>query len=264
MNKTEKRKTLLFEHLLQNGRISSEDAAQMLQVSASTVRRLFMEIEGEGKAIRVRGALQATGIPSDIYRFTDTKNKFPGQKRQIGLYAASHFVEDGDIIYLDSGTTVMQLSLALKQRIQRSLLKDIQVVTNSIPNMEILNSVANVILIGGRFREERRDFAGYASEQFIRCFNYHKVFLGADGFDPGIGFLGKDTDTARINEVIMARSRAIYILMDSSKFFTSSLVSYARLSSVSAVITDSFLPAESEQICLAHGLKVCKAENAEL
>jgi len=125
--------------------------------------------------------------------------------------------------------------------------------------MEILNDAAEVILIGGRFREPRRDFAGYASERFLRCFNYQKAFLGADGFDAQSGFLGKDTDTARLNEIILKRTQSTYILIDSSKFTRSSFVSYAEAADVTAVVTDQAVSPEIEKLCQAQGLQIIKA-----
>ncbi len=260
MKKRDARKTILMDHLLQQGRLSTQDVITFLGISLSSVRRLLIELEEEGKLLRVHGGVQVKNLTGAPYVFSEFKEQNPVEKKLIGQYAAENLVSSGDVLYLDSGTTVFQFALALKRCLQDSQVHDIRVVTNSLPNMEVLHDVADVTMIGGRFRDMRRDFAGYATERFLRFFNYQKAFLGADGFDISSGFLGKDTDTARINEVIIKRSSDVYILMDSSKFRHQSFVSYADLDSVKAVITDASIDTDIRQKCEEKALSIIVAK----
>ena len=62
--------------------------------------------------------------------------------------------------------------------------------------------------------------------------------MGADGFHLRYGFTATDFYTARLNELVLSNADRRYILMDSSKFMTASVVSYSREQKIDAVITD--------------------------
>ena len=112
----------LLNILRRTGQISVTEAAEMLGVSGATVRRLFVSMEQEGLAMRSHGMLRPVPVGSR-YSFEASAHVYSREKQSVGRMAAM-FVEDGDTIYLDCGTTVFQMTLALAQRIARFTSKD--------------------------------------------------------------------------------------------------------------------------------------------
>ena len=229
----------LMNTLKRLGHITVSEAVDMLGVSEATVRRLFMHMEGEGLAIRSHGTLRP--VPSgSVYSFEASAHVYSREKQNIGRMAAM-FVEDGDIVYLDCGTTVFQMTLALSQRVAAGEFRSLNVVTNSIANVQALNasSGCKLILVGGEYNRERRDFSGPLTERFIDPFHFNKCFLGCDGVTRRDGFSSKDVNISSLNSCVMERSDAVYVLCDSSKLDRCSMVSYAPLNRVSALVTNA-------------------------
>ena len=70
-------------------------------------------------------------------------------------------------------------------------------------------------------------------------YDFKKCFLGADAYSTKDGFTTTDFSTARLNELVLERSEQKYVLMDSSKFFASSIVSYSGRISPDMIITEA-------------------------
>lgn len=238
MTKKQAREKIILDSLHKNPKLNTEQVIKMLDISESSTRRLFIEMEKSGKVVRTYGGIHLALPKGPLYSFEALEDRNIAEKKQIAIHAASLICDD-DIVYFDSGTTLLQLSFALKQRIENNELQRVRVITNSYANLQVLNSSCVVILCGGKFREHRKDFAGYATERFVRTFLYTKTFLGADGLELSEGFMATDTDTAKLNEVILQRSGENYVLLDSSKIGKKSFVSYASASEVKAIITDN-------------------------
>ena len=260
MNKITERENVLLDILKTRTKLSTNEAKKILNISESSTRRIFHNLEEEGKIIRVYGGIKLAK-PGDLnYSFIESESKNLPEKRSIAV-RASQLVENNDIVYLDCGTTIQQLAIAIKTRIQNNDLRDIRIITNSMVNMQILNDYCVVVLIGGQYREHRKDFAGFASEKFVQNFKFSKSFLGADGFTIEDGFMATDTDTARLNEIIVTCSGKNYVLMDSSKIDSNSFVRYAPVVSIEALITDPGITDRFKSLCANSGFKVIISDN---
>lgn len=257
MGKKEDRVNHLLDILNVKKKISAEEVTEMLGISDSSTRRLFLELEKTGRAVRILGGIQLTAASDSSYSFESVERTHLTEKIMIAHLAAD-LIQNGDVVYFDSGTTVLQLAITVKTRVQSGALNQLRVITNSYANMQILNDVCEVILIGGIYRPRRKDFAGYASEQFLKSFYYKKAFLGADGFDFAEGFMGTDTETARLNEIVIAHSEQCFVLLDSSKIGVRSFTRYAESSKVEKMITDSGMTAQMESRCRQAGIAVVK------
>jgi len=260
MNKSLDRENIITNYLEVHGKLSTNDAISMLNISESSTRRLFAEMEKSNKVSRVYGGIKLPTVSLDyVYSFDELETKNSDAKQSIAQFAAN-LIENNDVIFLDCGTTILQLAIALKSRIQKSELHNISVLTNSLPNMNVLNDVCDVILIGGKYRSWRKDFSGFATEKFLRHFNYRKSFLGADGFDAEQGFTGSDRETARLMEEVITRSEKKYILLDASKLGVLSFVPFVSASNIDLAITDSSLTSEQALYCQNAGLSLSVAK----
>lgn len=239
MKKTDQREQLLLESLRKTHTLTLAQAMEQLDVSESTVRRLFIRLENSGAAVRRYGGIQLLHeSPAADYLYEQVAGQSAEQKRRIGRTAAQ-MVESGDILYLDSGTTMACLCSSLAERVSRGELADLTVFTNSLANLEILSPQLTVNVIGGEYRPNRRDFCGYLAEKLISGLHFSKCFLGADGFHIRYGFTATDFYTAHLNELVCNNTDLRYVAIDSSKFMAASVVSYSRERTIDTVITDT-------------------------
>ena len=223
-------------------RVSLAEAMELLSISESTARRLFAKLEQNGFAIRTHGGIQSVSRAMTRYSFEyGTKTNI--EKKTAIAKEACRLVEDGDVIFCDSGTTIQSFCSALIYAIQERQLH-IKVYTNSLANLELLADHMPVTLVGGEYRANRKDFCGYLSEQALSGLFFNKSFVGADGCTQDQQFTTTDFETASMNEVAMKNSERTIMLVDSSKFLLNTHVIYAPLHVLSAIVTDDGIPAD--------------------
>ena len=159
MKKTERREQQLLEQLGRRHTLTLAEARTLLGVSESTARRLFIRLESSGAAVRRYGGIQLLqDSPKADYLYEQVEGQYAVQKREIGRAAAA-MIESGDVLYLDSGTTMACLCTALAERLAAGELAGLSVFTNSLANLDLLSPHMKANLIGGEYRRNRRDSA---------------------------------------------------------------------------------------------------------
>ena len=270
MKHSEQRRQNILQILRTSRKISIEQAMSMLDVSESTVRRLFAQLEREGVAIRTYGGICFNDAiaGANEYSFEMTKLHHPEEKTRIGK-AAAQLIKSGDIIYLDSGTTVMSLCAEIDRMfneaedtdpkayaILRRKYDNVTVFTHSLVNLNTLKKHMKVYLIGGEYREDRRDFCGYLTEEAIKNLRFTKCFIGADGYSETYGILASDFYTARINQLVAQNSSYRILLADSTKYTKSSVVCYAPFSEINCIVSDNGLSEDTCRLFRESGIEV--------
>ncbi|WP_282923608.1 DeoR/GlpR family DNA-binding transcription regulator [Mediterraneibacter massiliensis] len=247
MGKKEKRLEEMLQELRSKKTLKISDIETLFHVSESTARRMCTELEHEGKGIRTLGGIQY--LPEQYteslltYSFDSLAQQYIEEKQAIAAYASSLIVP-GDTLFLSGGTTVYQLACKLSALLAETPYPQLEIMTNSIANAEILSSASNVILTGGEYRPARRDTAGIAGEKAIANARFSKAFIGLDAIDIRDGLMAWDIDTARIDHLAIKHSNHVYLLVDSSKFSQKTFVNYEELVSDYTIITDKNIPSE--------------------
>lgn len=237
MTKNESRKKKLLQVLQVRQKINVQEASELIGISPATTRRFFTQLAAEGIAIRTHGGIQLLPESSQSYSYMLSTMRRTHEKACIGAWAVD-IVCSGDLLFLDSGTTMLKMAEALEIKFKAKSLTDIIVVTNSLVNYEKLAPYCKVILAGGEVRMSRRDTFGNLAEKILESVHIHKAFFGADAVHPEKGLMATDEWTCRMCDVVSKNADAIYVLADSEKFGKSSLLSYSSLDKVSLIITD--------------------------
>ena len=262
MNKAEIREKDIMALLRVSGKVSVGEAMALLDVSESTVRRLFNKLEADGLAVRTyRGiSLNAVSGTREAYSFEKNELYRSSEKIMIGE-AAERLIKEGDTLYLDSGTTVLRLCSAMARAAVSGGEKysTVTVFTNSLANLNLLKDYMNVCLIGGEFRPHRQDFCGYLTDEVIKKLHFTKCFVGADGFAVGNGLTASDFDTARINQLVVECSEERILLADTSKAGRVSVIHYAPIESVNTLVTNKWLDAEIKAELIGKNINIIEA-----
>ena len=249
-----KREQLLMNRLELAGRMELTEAVELLNVSESTARRLFSKLEEEGKLIRVHGGVRIPGKHRLEYSFEEVVQFRMKEKQAIGARACE-MLQDGDVVFCDTGTTMLCFCMELRRRMEERPL-DIRVYTNSQANFEVLAPSVPITLLGGEYRPKRKDFIGYLTELAVSKVHFTKCFLGTDGCDMKRYFTTTDFETARMDEVAMGNADEIIILCDSDKFYSCAQVGYAEFSQVDCIVTDVGITQEIQRQLEGHGMEI--------
>ncbi|MEZ4810708.1 MAG: transcriptional repressor AgaR [Allomuricauda sp.] len=231
---TVERRMAIIAELEQKGKVNVSDLSKNFDVSEVTIRNDLGQLEKKNILIRARGgAIKVDPVGID-YNISE-KNKINIRAKQaIGLRAAS-FVNEGDTIMVDSGTTVMELVKNLNERM------DLTVITNAlnIANQLVKNNNINVIIPGGFLRKKSFSLIGTPAEKSLRNYFCDKLFLGVDGLDIDYGLSTPNIEEAHFNSTMIEMSKKVFVLADSSKIFKRSLAFICEISKVDVLITDS-------------------------
>jgi DeoR family fructose operon transcriptional repressor len=152
-------------------------------------------------------------------------------KDQICRAAAKEIV-DGDIIFMDCGSTVFRLCQFIRN-------KKIKVITNSIPVVfELQNSKVTLNIIGGEFDSERQAVHGKIANEHIARYRANKAFLGVDGISANGLFANSELE-ADITQAFAANSKQTFLLCDKSKIGRETYLKFADTVVIDTLITDA-------------------------
>lgn len=258
--KTLANENILLKEMRLSGCVTVKQAMDKLCISEATTRRLFARMESKGLGIRSHGKISLPDSTYNFYRYEASEELYVNEKKQIAEEAVK-MLKNGDVLFLDSGTTVCLFSMALANALREKRLQNIKVFTNSYMIINILNDLAEVVLIGGKYRPNRKDFCGYMAEKAMRDCCFDKCFLGTDGYNHLVGFTTTDFESASICETAIARSTDTIILMDSHKYKKSAVICFSKGEDVTALIIDQKISDEALRVIKKQGINVRVAKN---
>jgi DeoR family fructose operon transcriptional repressor len=231
----EERKKYVLEMLDRNGSVSVSDLSNYFGISEVSVRKLLTNLERERLLLRRWGG---------AVRPTRTLNELPYQTREITylpekIAIASHAyntIEEGDSIYLDSGTTTFELAKLIRSGPTTRLL----VATNALDHArELLNNEnIHVILVGGELHADSRACSGYLTRDTIGQMVFDKGFIGIEHISIEHGITTPNMRQAELKRAIIQTSKKSIVLADYSKFWNDSLIQIAPAEKMYSVITD--------------------------
>jgi DeoR/GlpR family transcriptional regulator of sugar metabolism len=227
-----KRWEMLRGILGQDRVVRVEELTRQLAVSPATIRRDLSELEKLGELRRVYGGAVSTGGRLDEPLFDDKTSVAAVEKRRIAE-AAMKYIKPNDTIYLDGGSTVLELARLLKER------SNVTIVTNSLrAAAELAGRGPRLILVGGELRRLAQTTVGPLTRFMIRELHVDKAFMGTIGLSLDGGLTTTDPGEAFTKELVMEQAREVILLADSSKAHKISFTHAGRLEKVRVLITD--------------------------
>ena len=218
-----------------SGVIRIEDLCRRLGVSPATVRRDLDQLERGGAIRRVHGGADSVESRLDEPVFADKTSRAAREKRRIAE-AALTFVAPGDTVYLDGGSTVLELARLLRER------SNLTVVTNSLyAAHELAGRGPRLIVIGGELRRLSQTMVGPLTRPVLHELHLDKAFMGTIGFALDEGLTTTDPSEAFTKKLVMDQARQVLVLADSSKAGKVSFASAGSWDHVHVLITDKQL-----------------------
>lgn len=219
--------------------VSMEELCSHFGVSINTVRRDVSELTRKGVVDKVYGGVCARKTPEQALTPFDARSIVDdAAKRRIGACAAS-LVHDGDIIFLDSGTTTVHVVEHLRDR------RDLTVVTNSLAAIVRLMPFdnINVIALPGQLRRKTSSFTGLEAARALRGYNIRLALMASTGATTS-GVTNSSPLEYEVKRCAIELCQSAALLMSSAKFGTTGLMTYAGFSDFDVIVTDKRPPDE--------------------
>ena len=226
----------------EDGRARVTDLAGRFGVSAVTIRKDLLFLEGERRVIRTHGGAIAPGDHRPELAFDIRDRLQREEKSRMGAAAAAR-IGDGESIVLDASTSALYIARHLKER---ETWHGLTAVTNSIRIAEELagHPGITVLMLGGRVRWEALSVVGPLGDGVFRRVNVQKAFLGAAGFTIGAGLSDAMEEEAQIKRSMVAAAREVYAVVDHTKWGRVASATFCRTDRLAGVFTDGEAPAD--------------------
>ena len=209
------------------------ELTEELDISVDTLRRDLNLLTSQGKIQKIYGGVKLAE-PGFGESSMDERMVSRLEEKDRIARKCSEYINDGDCIYIDSGSTTYQIAKYVKFK------KKLTVVTNSIPVVnELMHSDVELLIIGGKIRRDEQSVVTY---DYI--FNFHqlnvlKAFICCSGITIDKGISDYNLEEAITRKKMIELSKEVYVAADSSKFGKDVTVSIAPLDQIDAIVTDS-------------------------
>lgn len=234
--------------------VPSSQLRDLLEVSEATIRRDLEWMENEGLVERTHGGAILRRRIQVEPEYNLRAQRYTQEKHLIGATAAT-LIEDGDIVFINSGTTTTQVI----QNIPKNL--NVTVITNNLSAaLEIGDPGYEIFLLGGSFQPKSHSVAGRFAIENLRQVYANKAFLGVDGLSLQFGCTVPSNEEAEVIRLMVERTHGpITVVADHSKWGIVSNFEVATVERVHRLVTDenfsprarAALAAQSVEIIIA-------------
>ena len=224
----DKRREEIMKAIQENSFMKVEDLVKLFEVSPVTVRRDLQYWEDKGAIERKYGgaSLLQAFIDEDEASFERAKY-MKGIAKRAALY-----VNDGDVIFINSSMTALMLINYLKD-------KEVTIITN---NARAINydpdSKVNIIFTGGEVRFPKRSITGDVALATLNNITADKCFIGCSGMNKNFVSTGYVQETM-VNKSMLHRTKGErFLLCDHTKVGLSFSFTYSNYDDITKIITD--------------------------
>lgn len=249
-NTTERREEIL-NRVLARGHVTVRGLAGDLSVSEATVRRDLRSLADEKRLDLVYGG--ATLPRASDYSIQSRAQRNVDAKRVVGRLAAG-LVHDGEMLFVDSGTTCFEMRHHLVRK------RGLSIIINSTRLALELGAGQDISIIqlGGHYRPERMDSYGPLATEAIDQLRGYVAFIGADGLGMDFGLTASDIHTAYLYQHVLKNARESILLVDHTKFNAPSLFRICGWDAISRVVTDRPPDTEWAEFLNARGIEIIR------
>jgi len=242
------RHALILQHLSKKDVLSIAELSHILGVSRMTIRRDIRSLEEQGRALSVVGGVQ---LPERIFSEPSHMAKrslFLAQKQAIGRVAA-RMIKSGTVIYLDAGTTTLEIAHLLVGR------QDITVITNDFVIASFLSQESSCRLFhtGGEIERANQSCVGVTVADAIQRFNFDLAFLSTSSFGPR-GISTPFESKIAVKRAVVESAACRVLVTDSSKYGLIGTFNIIPLDQLSAIVTDNDLSESARETIMQCGV----------
>ena len=214
-------------YLSEVGYATIQQLCEKFEIHPNTARSDIKELIERGVAEKKYGGV---GYAS---------SKLP--EESIG-YKALALLEEGDIIFVDGGTTTSLLFEFISE-----MPKHLVIITNNLDviNKAFLNSDFTIYILPGKGNRELNSFVSTETIDSLKSYNVNKAFIGAKGISTKGDLSSMSTIDVKLKKTAIEISQTVILMADSQKLNNSGIVNFSSLDKVDYWVCDK----NTEEIC---------------
>lgn len=224
----------ILNQVRQNGKGIVGELSVSVGVSDITLRRDLKELAEQGLIRRVHGGVvypaQSMQEASVIQRM---KQNWSCKERIAKATVA--LIQDGESIFLGSGSTTALVARNLQGRGNLSVVTNAFTVVNELANQRGID----IVVLGGMLRASELSMLGHITGQALKEVRVSKVIIGIHAIDLRAGLTNDYLPEVLTDRAILELGSQVILVADHSKFGKVGSAFLAPVERLSTVVTDN-------------------------
>lgn len=226
----EKRIKMIEEYIQDHNSVSLDELMSAFNVSKNTIRRDVQELVENGAFKKVYGGVAVKHKKLEHFQERRVRNL---TEKGVITKTGADYIEDGDIIFVDSGTTTLEMFEYLKEKSLTIVTNNIEFIVRSLPFENL-----NLIAIGGILERKTNSLVNPQRVDILNAYNINKAFMATTGISLTNGVTNASPIETNLKRAIVTRSQNVFLLADHDKFDKYGLMTYCELKDIDFLITD--------------------------
>ena len=207
-------------------------------VSSATIHRDIALLAKRDAIERVRGGIIYNDAPNARATSANYQERVVARRAEkiAAARRALALIEEGDIVFLDSSTTVYELALLLAH----ADFDHLTVITNAVAIMNLFRKFPphwSMIGLGGNYDPQLNSILGMSALEQLSRYNVSKAFVSAFGLDDKTATTNHEHQAEMLRKVLDAADK-LYLLVDRIKLGRKGLYRISARGAFNAIITD--------------------------
>ncbi|HFZ8995631.1 TPA: DeoR/GlpR family DNA-binding transcription regulator [Citrobacter freundii] len=243
----------IMDYLKSHNLVTVDELVSAISSSPATIRRDLIKLDQQGVISRTHGGVTLNRFIPSQPTTLEKLQRNPGEKLAIAQSAA-HFVQAGDTVVLDAGTTMLELARQLTHLRIRVITADLRIALFLCEFKQI-----EVTIIGGRIDDTSQSCIGEHGRRLLRNVYPDIAFISCNSWSLERGVTSPTEEKSTLKQDLMVNASRRVLLADSSKYGSWSVFSVAPLSAFTDIVTDKHLHAESQETLRQHHIALTLA-----
>jgi DeoR/GlpR family transcriptional regulator of sugar metabolism len=248
------RREKILELLKEDGSAKVISLAKLFKVTEVTIRQDLDKLEKEGLLVKEHGGAYLKNVEDQV-RTVSLANQEHIDKKELIAAKCLEYIENGDSIILDSGSTTTEIAKKLRGY------HNLTVITNALNIALILGAQPGieVIMTGGEFKPPTLSLTGQKAADFFKGLNVQKLFLATAGISLKSGLTYPSISDLVVKKAMIDAADTTYLVADSTKIGKSAFASLGALSLINYIITDSAIEEKHKALFKEHEIELIVA-----
>ena len=247
----DQRRGSILEIIESKGFVSLHELVEAVGASESTVRRDLDHLDGKGQIRRTRGG--AAYVGDSLTAFEERRGTAVAEKQRVGRCAAG-LIQSGETVLLDGGTTTLEVA--------RNLIgKQLQVVTNSLPIVNLLVGAADIELVylGGYVYPKTGVALGNLTMETLKWIHARRLVMSVGGITEA-GLFNSNSLLVETERQMIEAADEVIVVTDSAKLGHTELAHLCPLGDVQKMVVDDGISHEWRAILEQNNVELVIAE----
>lgn len=245
------RREVILNMIKENHTVTVDELSRKLYISETSARRDLNYLAQKGLVTRTYGGAIWASEKNRLLSLSARQKELKGAKVDIARKAVS-LVKHGDVIFLDSSSTALELGALLPSE------ADLTVITNGARiAVDLVGKPGiKVYSTGGALMPNIYSYNGLCAMEMIEQFHADKFFVSPKAVKKGRGFFCTNEEETAVRRAMMKNSKETVMLCTARKLDNTAPFFLCDFESIDYFICDETLSEEWDNELKMHDVRV--------